>query len=222
MKDKTLVIHDLRIMNDDCLEISYDKVHDDAPGGQTTNVFIAAFTTCHARLRFYHHLNHVGENALYFDTDSVVYKWQPGKPEIPLGNFLGEMTDKLDDGKGNRDVIVEFLSCGPKNYAYRTRLVKTEVKIRGFTLHMRGQQQLHFQSMKDTLLRELREPLPKPRTLNVPNSHFIKRDRNTKTLTTDRRDKRWSIVYDKRVLADEFSFKTLPYGFSWLRPEDDL
>ena len=149
----------------------------------------------------------------------MVYKWQPGEPEIPLGNFLGEMTDELDDGKGNGDVIVKFLSCGPKSYAYRTRLGKTELKIRGFTLKMRGQQQLHFQSMKDTLLCELQEPLRKPRTLSVPNPHFIKTDKNTKTLTTVRRDKQWSVVYDKRVLADEFSFKTLCYGFSWLRPK---
>ena len=96
MKDKTLVIHDLRVINNECLEISYDKDHDNAAGGQTTNGFIAAITTCWARLRLYHHLNQVEENALYFDIDSVVYKWQPGQPEIPLGNFLGEMTDELD------------------------------------------------------------------------------------------------------------------------------
>ena len=221
MKDKTITIHDLRILNDDCLEISYDKLIDDAPGGQTTNIFIAAFTTCHARLRLYHHLDHVGENALYFDTDSVVYKWRPGEPEIPLGNFLGDMTDELDDGKGNRDVIVEFVSCGPKNYAYRTRLGKTEVKIRGFTLNIRGQQQLHFDSMKNTLFRELRNPLRHPRTVIVPNPHFIQRNKQTKTLTTVQRDKQWSVVYDKRVLANQSSFRTLPYGFSWLHPEED-
>ena len=83
MKDKTLVIHDLRNMNDDCLEISYDKVHDDAPGGQTTNVFIAAFTTCHARLRLYHHLDHVGENVLYFDTDWWSTNGNPENPRSP-------------------------------------------------------------------------------------------------------------------------------------------
>ena len=94
MKDETLVIHDLRIMKDDCLEISYDKLHDDVSSGQTTHVFIAAFTTCHARLRLYHYLDHLGENALYFGTDSVVYKWQHGQPDILLGNFLGEMTDE--------------------------------------------------------------------------------------------------------------------------------
>ena len=138
MKDKTLVIHDLHILNDDCLKISYDKFLDDASSGQTTNVLIAAFTTCHARLRLYHHLDHVGENALYFSNDSVVYKWQPGQPDILLGNFLGEMNDELDNGKGNHDVIVKFLSCGPKNNAYKTRLGETEVKIREFTLNMRG------------------------------------------------------------------------------------
>ena len=52
-------------------------------------------------------------------------------------------------GKENNDVIVEFLVCAPKNYAYKTRLGKTEEKIRGFTLNMRGQEHLHFQAMKD-------------------------------------------------------------------------
>ena len=132
------MIHDLRILNHNCLKISHDKIDYDAPGGQTTNIFIVAFTACHAWLRLYHYLDHVGDNALNFDTDSVVYKWQPGEPEIPLGNFLGEMTDELGNGKGNRYVIVEFLSCSPKNYAYRTGLGKTEVKIRGFTLNMHG------------------------------------------------------------------------------------
>ena len=117
------------------------------------------------------------------------------RARVPLGQF--RRRDDRRTGRWERqfDVIVEFLSCGPKNYAYRTRLSKTEMKIRGFTLNMRGQQQLHFQSMKDTLLRELREPVPKPRTLNVPNPHFIKRDKNTKTLSTVRRDKQWSVVY---------------------------
>ena len=72
MKEETIVVHDLHAMNDDCLEISYDKVNDDVSGGQTTNVFVALFNTCWAQLRLYHHLGQVGENALYFDTNSVV------------------------------------------------------------------------------------------------------------------------------------------------------
>ena len=42
---------------------------------------------------------------LYYDTDSVVYKWSPNQPSIASGVFLGDMTDELDG-----DVITEFVS----------------------------------------------------------------------------------------------------------------
>ena len=46
---------------------------------------------------------------LYYDTDSVVYKWRPNQPSIASGEamegFLGDMTDELDG-----DVITEFVS----------------------------------------------------------------------------------------------------------------
>ena len=42
---------------------------------------------------------------LYYDTDSVDYKWRPNQPSIASGVFLGDMTDELDG-----DVITEFVS----------------------------------------------------------------------------------------------------------------
>ena len=42
---------------------------------------------------------------LYYDTDTVVYKWRPNQPSIASGVFLGDMTDELDG-----DVITEFVS----------------------------------------------------------------------------------------------------------------
>jgi len=77
VKEETVNIHALRMMNDECLEVSFDKLDEDAPSGKTTNVFVAAFTTCWACLRLYRHLDTVGRNALYFDRDSVIYKWWP-------------------------------------------------------------------------------------------------------------------------------------------------
>ena len=53
---------------------------------------------------------------LYYDTDSVIYKWRPGQVEIPLGVFLGESTDEVEG-----DLIIEFASGGAKNYGYETR-----------------------------------------------------------------------------------------------------
>ena len=54
---------------------------------------IGLFATCWARLKLYESLEKLGQQALYFDTDSVIYRWKPGQPDIPLGDFLGDMTD---------------------------------------------------------------------------------------------------------------------------------
>ena len=44
----------------------------------------------------YSYLERLGEQVLYYDTDSVIYKWRDGQTSIPTGDFLGEMTDELD------------------------------------------------------------------------------------------------------------------------------
>jgi len=54
---------------------------------------------------------------MYYDTDSVIYI-QPnvdGKPLIERGNKLGYMTSELRSS----DIISEFVSGAPRNYAYR-------------------------------------------------------------------------------------------------------
>lgn len=38
-----------------------------------SNIHIAAFTTAHSRLRLYEKLDELGQNVVYYDTDSVVY-----------------------------------------------------------------------------------------------------------------------------------------------------
>ena len=52
---------------------------------------------------------------LYFDTNSVIYTFKTVKPDIPIGDYLGEMANELDDD----DFIVEFTTAGPKNYSYK-------------------------------------------------------------------------------------------------------
>ena len=127
-----------------------------------TNIFIAAFTTCWARLKLYSYLEKLGEQVLYYDTDSVIYKWRPGQCQIPTGDFLGEMTDELDG-----DHIVEFVSGGAKNYGYQTAGGKFECKVRGFTLNVRGRQVLNYHTMKENILAELDDPAE--RTIAVKN-----------------------------------------------------
>ena len=76
---------------------------------------IAAFTTAYARLKLYDVLDMLQERVLYCDTDSVIFVSKPGDSEQPLGHYLGELTDELND-----DHIPTFVSGRPKNYAYRT------------------------------------------------------------------------------------------------------
>ena len=75
-----------------------------------TNVFVAAFTTCWARLKLYSYLERLGDQVMYYDTDSVIYRWKEGQNKLETGDFLGDMTDELDG-----DTIEEFVSGGPKN-----------------------------------------------------------------------------------------------------------
>ena len=128
----------------------YARVHDNAVKGTKTNVFVAAFTTCHARLKLSESLDILQEQVLYYDTDIVVYNWRPDQPSIATGDFLGDMTEELDG-----DVITEFVSGGSKNYGYTTRQGKGVYKVGRFTLNVRGAAVLNFQTMKDNILTEL-------------------------------------------------------------------
>ena len=89
LSDSALDISTLRLCTDDILEAVYTSVHDNAVKGTKTNIFVAAFTTCHARLKLYESLETLQEQVLYYDTDSVVYKWRPDQLSIATGDFLG-------------------------------------------------------------------------------------------------------------------------------------
>ena len=127
------LVKNLRICTEDVLEVVFTEVKDNVVPSVKTNIFIACFTTAWARLRLYEALDVLQEQVLYYDTDSVIYKWKPNGPELPLGQYLGQFTNELDEPN---DYITEFISGGAKNYAYRTKQGKTDCKVRGFTLNV--------------------------------------------------------------------------------------
>ena len=65
-----------------------------SPIDNKTNIFLASFTTCWARLKLYEVLDQLQTRVLYYDTDSVIYTSKVGLPEMPLGDFLGDLTDE--------------------------------------------------------------------------------------------------------------------------------
>ncbi|KAK9696077.1 hypothetical protein QE152_g32146 [Popillia japonica] len=68
------------------------------------------------RLKLYSHLEKLDDRVLYYDTDSVIYSSRPGEWDVPIGSFLGEMTDELKC-YGEGSYITTFASGGPKLYA---------------------------------------------------------------------------------------------------------
>ena len=119
-------VTDARLVNDETVEVHYRNVGEFAEQNNKVNIVIAAFTTAYARLKLYDLLDLLQERVLYYDTDSVIYVHESGKPEPPLGDYLGDLTDELDG-----DYITTFVSGGPKNYAYVTNNDKRVTKNTG-------------------------------------------------------------------------------------------
>ena len=201
-------IRQVRLSNNDTLEVVYANLKENQPDNGRVNIFVAAFTTCHARLKLYSYLEQLQQRVLYFDTDSVVYTARPGQHEIPLGDYLGDMTNELDDD----DFITEFTSAGPKNYGYKTKNGKVCCKVRGFTLKFRGAQQLNYDVMRQNLIDEITHPLDERRNIDVVNPNFFWRNPATKHLRLITRTKRYGLVFDKRVV-DPNTFRSFPYGY---------
>jgi hypothetical protein len=110
-----------------------------------TNIYAAVFTTAYARMRLFELLHKVGARLIYCDTDSVIYELSPNAWEnLPLGSFMGDLTNELGEG----EVIIRFVSGGPKVYAYLTNKGNCVVKIKGFQLSQRTQAAFSFENLE--------------------------------------------------------------------------
>ena len=188
------------------MEVSTLKYEDANVGGGKVNVFIACFTTALARLKLYSELEKLGEQVLYYDTDSVIYSWREGQTKIPTGVFLGEMTDELEG-----DIINEFGSAGPKSYCYKTRGGKSECKNKGTKSSFEINQVLNCQSMMRHIKRELTDPQEQRRLMEISiKNHFI-RDNTIKTVSLTNLTKSFGVNWDKRVV-ERGTGVTYPYG----------
>jgi len=118
----TMDVRHVSVINDAMVELHYQYQDEDIPVSPHLNIFVAAFTTCWARLRLYAALERLGERVLYYDTDLVIYLEEEGQPNPVLGDYLGDFTSELEED----DHIVEFASGGPKNYGPGTPWTKSK------------------------------------------------------------------------------------------------
>jgi hypothetical protein len=124
------------------------------------NVVIGVFTTAYGRMELYRELDRLQDQVLYCDTDSIIYKYDENNTshkQIAPGEYLGQWKDELEDKYG-KNHIVQFVSGGPKNYAYRLERKDDKgrqeyLKVKGINLRSYSAQQvLTRESMKELVL----------------------------------------------------------------------
>ncbi|KAL4229096.1 hypothetical protein ACF0H5_012135 [Mactra antiquata] len=190
------------IISDNMLQMEWQYKNDCQPEDNKTNIYLATFTTCWARLKLYSVLEKLDRRVLYYDTDSIIYVSRPGQYDPPLGDYLGELTDELSA----EEHIVEFVSGGPKNYAYKTNKNHETCKVRGFTLNYTNSQLINFESVKALVT----EP-NNSTNIVVTNPSKICRDKRKRKLYNREEKKSYQMVYTKRRRIDHYD--TVPYGY---------
>ena len=140
LNDDELDLLDLYVIDEDVVELVYKKKKEVAKESNLTNIFIAIFTTAWARLELYNLISKLGKRVLYFDTDSCIYTSNEDDRDPPLSDYLGRLTNEISKDHGNEHFITEFVSCCPKNYAYKVSDGTCTVKVKGFCLNYKASQ----------------------------------------------------------------------------------
>jgi len=213
--DNSKNVHDFHILSPNIMLIEYAHAREFESIDPKTNVIISAFCSCYGRLALWRVMYSLDRRVLYHDTDSVIYystspwDWHP-----PVGDGLGELNDELVcknvgcEGCTRGHWISEFVSCGPKNYAYRLNTGQTVCKVRGFCLNYTSSQVINFDSMRDTL-HAWKNKRSLPELFTVTSQ--ILRCKKEARIYSKKVSKKYSVVYNKRFVKPDMT--TRPYGF---------
>lgn len=215
-------ISNFHIINEQNILLEWEYQSTFVPDDMKTNIFLAVFTTTWARLKLYDLLDTLGERVIYFDTDSVIFLSHSGDLDPPTEAYLGDLTDELSG-----DYIAEFVSGGPKNYAYRTSGGKYVCKIKGFNLNFSNSKSLNFETVKEmvsnidpqnptTFSRKRKSvedlnPRAKQRVITTIIPSKICRNKETAIIYNKVEKKDYRVVYTKRVIKENLD--TVPYGY---------
>lgn len=206
--------------------LQYNFKDEYSKGNNATNIYVAIFTTSHARLRLYEMMEKIGKNILYVDTDSCVYiedesmnsRISPIHELVEnqfhcfheakknnFGNSLGEWSDEL---KGN--YIKFWCSNGPKDYGYIDNEDKSYGKVKGFKINGETEEKMTLEAriklIQDHIIGE-------KNSINIKSKHFKLDKRGT--IHTQEMVKKWKCDFTKRVICQpsEKMLDSLPYGF---------
>jgi len=169
---------------------------------RNTNVYIAAFTTTWARIKLWRKLHELGERVLYYDTDSIIYKTGPGESHLERGRYLGDLTNELEEGRH----ITEFVSTGPKSYAYRDNKGAQVIKFKGISKTLYNVSKINL----ETMVKCVSDASFRVSELDGPRNMLFNIDKFGR-LRTQFQMKTFRMVYTKRYIGDRYV--TYPFGY---------
>ena len=198
--DNKLDNKNFQFINDDMVQMTCNFRDQFVDNSNNTNIYIACFTTSHARLMLYDKLDYLNKKVLYFDTDSIICADNNTK-NIKTGDMLGDMTDEIS-GKG----ISSFVSTGPKSYGFKYGNDQQKSAIKGFTLNHENNNLLNHDSLSKIVKKQIRE-------ITIVNENKITQKNHE--IVNKYCEKIFKFGYDKRVIkqVDEGHINTLPYGY---------
>ena len=188
---------------DNVVMAEFQDAKDCAPECGNTNIFIGVFTTSEARILLYQTLDKLGDNLLYCDTDSAIYKWCPGDYEVELGDYLGCFTNELE---GDGEFIQTFLSAGAKAYCYRTNLSNVVCKTKGIKLTHSAAKVLNFSTFNRLIVQKSDE------TPIVVEHRALHRNKQQYHIYSADKVKSFKMTNDKRV-HNPNDYSSLPFGY---------
>lgn len=200
----TKIPDNFHIVSKDTIQLEWNETLFSHPSKKTKNIFLASFTTMWARLKLYSVLDVLGDRVLYFNTDSVIFKTDKSDDlsYLPIDNYLGEMTNEIKPEDGH---IIEFVSGGLKNYAYRTLSGKEECKVRVFILNWINSRLINSEAIKDIIC------TANDKQIEIHNPCKISRDKRKRKLLNRKENKNYQMVYTKPRLFSNLD--SLPFGF---------
>ena len=137
---------------------------------------------------------------MYFDTDSVIFKFSPGLYCPPIGDYLGDLTSEL----GKDEYITTFCSTGPKSYAFTTNKGNKVCKVKGITLNFRNSLIINEETMYKIVHNHITE-------VKAMYPHMIKKVKKHAMIHNGKQEKTFRKVYEKRYILPNFD--TLPWGY---------
>ncbi len=142
---------------------------------------------------------------MYADTDSVIFTSKREEPKPSLGDYLGDLTDEVPHNR-----IQTFVTGGPKNYGYKLQHPdkngrQMHCKVRGITLNYKNMFNVNYDVLKNFVTKR------PDASVSVVNAHKISRNRDNAQLVTTCERKDYKLVFDKRVIRENFT--SYPYGY---------